>query len=520
MKRISATTVSILITTLSILAAASEAASSSLKLRLETVLRVVEDSAVEGNEAQFGLQMLQFDGKETHRTPNSGRDSDSKPQSFPRNPRAWMPFSADLDVTATRAMLPVWSQHARRNLSAPSNSGSDDVFVLGHKDFILPDHTDKKTVLAMGLMAFNAYYDPEADKWLDVPGFEPKNGFGSTKSAIRGHIYRSVNSTQDIAVIVIKGTSLQTPFQGGATGANDKLNDNKMFSCCCGKAGWSWRAVDGCYCSNSAATQCQSQCVQDASDYPESYYRLATTIADAARHLYPYATFWVTGHSLGGSLASLVALTFDYPAFTFEAPGDLLFAKRIGLLPPSPPQFQKDAVIWSLNEDGEQMERKFTMQTQSSDKSSFRTHDGGDNENWDEYLETLPIYQFGNNGDPIYLGTCTASIYSSCWLGGYAMETKCHLGKECVYDLDKDGQTPPSAMLNAQLDNADSSLLSTIKKAATPEFVSRLAKENINNHGIQFVLDSLLQKWSYVPSCKVNSLNENCVDCEKWSWLP
>lgn len=39
------------------------------------------------------------------------------------------------------------------------------------------------------------------------------------------------------------------------------------------------------------------------------------------RENYPEATVWFTGHSLGGSLASLLALDAAAPAFCYEAPG-------------------------------------------------------------------------------------------------------------------------------------------------------------------------------------------------------
>jgi putative lipase involved disintegration of autophagic bodies len=50
--------------------------------------------------------------------------------------------------------------------------------------------------------------------------------------------------------------------------------------------------------------------------------------------LFPDAKIWVIGHSLGGSLASLVGITFGVPVVTFEPPGERMAAARLHL--PSP----------------------------------------------------------------------------------------------------------------------------------------------------------------------------------------
>ena len=89
-----------------------------------------------------------------------------------------------------------------------------------------------------------------------------------------------------------------------------------------------------------------------------------------------------TGHSLGGSLASLIGLTFGAPVVAFEAPGEKLAASRLHL----PLPLSLDHI----------------------------TH----------------IY---HTADPIAMGTCNG-VSSSCALGGYAMETHCHLGKVIKYD--------------------------------------------------------------------------------------
>lgn len=100
--------------------------------------------------------------------------------------------------------------------------------------------------------------------------------------------------------------------------------------------------------------------------------------------MYPRSNIWLTGHSLGGSLAALLGTTFGVPAVAFEAPGERLAAKRLYL--PLPPR--------------------------------------------------SPITHVYHTADPIPQGTCTGQT-SLCAEFGYALETGCHLGKKIVYDTMK-----------------------------------------------------------------------------------
>ena len=45
-----------------------------------------------------------------------------------------------------------------------------------------------------------------------------------------------------------------------------------MFSCCCGKAGWTWTPI--CDCANSK-NQCLMSCMHARSQFADSYYNLA-----------------------------------------------------------------------------------------------------------------------------------------------------------------------------------------------------------------------------------------------------
>jgi lipase ATG15 len=105
--------------------------------------------------------------------------------------------------------------------------------------------------------------------------------------------------------------------------------------------------------------------------------------------MYPEANIWLVGHSLGGALASLLGTTFGFPTVAFESPGERLAAQR--LLLPMPPV---------------------------SDTSDF---------------PISPVTHVYHNADPIPQGACTG-VRSPCASAGYAMETRCHLGKSIIYD--------------------------------------------------------------------------------------
>lgn len=82
---------------------------------------------------------------------------------------------------------------------------------------------------------------------------------------------------------------------------------------------------------------------------------------------YPNATVWLTGHSLGGAVASLVGQTFGVPAITFESPGDRLASRRLHM--PQAPG-----------------------------------------------AKDLPIWHFGHTADPLFIGVCTVSYLISVFI--------------------------------------------------------------------------------------------------------
>lgn len=122
-------------------------------------------------------------------------------------------------------------------------------------------------------------------------------------------------------------------FDGAETTTNDKINDNLFFSCCCGQQGsFLWRQVCSC---RTNTYKCNQTCLVEALLDENHYYRASLNLYGNVTELYPNAKVWLAGHSLGGSVSSLLGLTFGLPVVTFEAVPEALAAARLGL--PVPP---------------------------------------------------------------------------------------------------------------------------------------------------------------------------------------
>ncbi|SCU92913.1 LAFA_0F13652g1_1 [Lachancea sp. 'fantastica'] len=256
---------------------------------------------------------------------------------------------------------------------------------------VVPKVTDKKTIISLALMSSNAYVRlPHTGDWrnLSRPWNHTENsGHGWDDDGLRGHVFS--NKQQDIVVLAVKGTSAQGLAGSGEdeTTVNDKLNDNLLFSCCCARISYLWTTVCDCYMKSYT---CDEACLERELRRKDRYYKAVLNIYKQVAEKYPTSTIWVTGHSLGGALGSLLGRTYGLPVVAFEAPGELLATRRLHL--PMPPGYPN-------------------------------------------YLEG--VWHFGNTADPIFMGTCNGAS-SSCSIGGYAMETSCHTGKVCVYDVVKD----------------------------------------------------------------------------------
>jgi lipase ATG15 len=299
-----------------------------------------------------------------------------------------------------------------------------------------PNITDRDTILTLAQMAANAYVDtPETGDWKDVNGGFNRTddiGFGWDGDGLRGYLY--IDEKNSTVVIGLKGTSLAI-WDGEGTTTNDKENDNLFFSCCCGQQGSTF-ARQVCDCAQDTYT-CNISCLKKSLTKENRYYAAARYLYANVTELYPDANIWLSGHSLGGSVSAMLGLTYGVPAITFQAVPDALPANRLGL--PIPPGVDPD-------------------------RPGQRDYTGA--------------FHFGQNADPIFMGTCNGAT-ASCAYAGYALESACHTGRECVWDV---------VAVNG-------------------------TRVSVTTHRIIWVIANVIKMWQTVPECK---FTPECYDCQLW----
>ncbi|TGO68347.1 hypothetical protein BOTNAR_0026g00340 [Botryotinia narcissicola] len=299
-------------------------------------------------------------------------------------------------------------------------------------DVSAPNVTDKSTVVNFAVMAANTYQrTPDDPQWEDVkPPFNLSSSIGWESDGLRGYVY--ADDTNTTIVIALKGTT-SAVFDGAETTTNDKENDNLFAGCCCGQGGWGLRKV--CDCMTATYT-CNEMCVSKALKKPNRYYQAAVELYGNITEEYPNADVWLTGHSLGGLVTTLVALTFGHPVLTFESVPQELAISRLAL--PTPPGYNSAS----------------------------------------EARDNVGIWNFGHTADPVYMGTCNGAT-SLCAFAGYALESTCHAGLRCVYDVVTDFGWSVS----------------------------------LSTHGIRASIRNVYKKYDEAPPCVAET---DCVDCFNW----
>ncbi|KAJ7573237.1 alpha/beta-hydrolase [Mycena floridula] len=222
-------------------------------------------------------------------------------------------------------------------------------------------------------MTSNAYDGTQDKDWYDLaPDWNNSYPYGwePDDDGFRGQVF--VSTDQSTVVLSVKGTT--APWIAGG-----RINDNLLFSCCCAKVGPTWSTV--CVC-HQGGWECDLGCLEESLVEDSLFYGVGTNLYHNISYMYPESNIWIIGHSLGGALASLLGATFGAPVIAFEVPAERMATQRLHL--PSPPSLDH-------------------------------------------------ITHLFNTADPIPMGQCIG-VTSVCAIGGYALESQCHLGKIIRYD--------------------------------------------------------------------------------------
>lgn len=243
-------------------------------------------------------------------------------------------------------------------------------------------------------MSHNAYLIPTDSKWYNTSLYNYYD-IRLDNDSLQGYVFYN----DYVNVIALKGTTIswllddkdnkavckkqsEFEFEAFSSISNDKFNDNLIMACCFHQQSNLFKNI----CEfNEKKFKCSNTCYQDSIHYNHTYFELGKTIIDSIKTnpLFQFDTrdTLFTGHSLGGTVSTLLGIYYDKTVVTFQSPGELHYIRK--------------SMLFDLNKV-------------HSDK----------------------IFHIQHTSDPIPKGDCGRL----CSYFGYHIHTKCHIGNTCIYD--------------------------------------------------------------------------------------
>jgi lipase ATG15 len=259
------------------------------------------------------------------------------------------------------------------------------------------NNTFYKLIHDLAIMSNNVYTYINHSNWIHLENYtviDITNDINTVKS------FHFNNKDTGVNVISFKGTTtliglrenentLENTFSSTYM---DKFNDNLYFSCCFYKQSNLFNQSHCNYYINNENI-CSKSCYKNSIEFSLNYINIAKDIIEKIKDNIDFENVIFTGHSLGGTIATIMGILYNKTSISFESPGDKHYIDLIGL----------------------------------------KAHSG--------------TYHFGHDADPIFLGNCG----NTCWTFGYNIYTKCHSGYTCTYNA-KEKLGYSESILNHRID--------------------------------------------------------------------
>ena len=286
-----------------------------------------------------------------------------------------------------------------------------------------------QNIFNLARMAQNVYEDE--------PGniiYNNTKDISITEDSLKAFLYS--NDDKSINIIAIKGTSTiisnyEDEILNYSSVYNDRFNDNLFFSCCFYEESNMYNQT--CKQDMSFNKICKKKCFEESVNYPNNYMTIGIKMMNSLMKEIDLekSKVIITGHSLGGGVATMLGIIYNKTVVTFQTPGEKHYIDLLGI----------------------------------------------------KYDESIlnNIYHIGHNADPIFTGKCNG-FTSLCNIGGYKIDTMCHIGNVCEYDA-----------------------------------INELGiNESILTHRLKYVIDNIITKWNNtLPECKKRI---ECKECEGWEF--